>query len=131
MASVTTERRGVKAGRAGPLPAVRGKARWKGLVPNAHTLLCGCGWLSLETEAGVRSDFWVKTIAGEAGQLLGYRLTKQDADTGAEDGTTYDVDLGAGTCECKDFLTRSHLREDGSCKHLNGLRAALRNVNLL
>jgi hypothetical protein len=33
------------------------------------------------------------------------------------DGTAYDVDLGAGTCECMGFLRWGH------CKHLESLTA--------
>lgn len=114
----------------GQLPRVSGSCRWRGLAPNAHTLDCGCGWLEIRGDNGNVGDYWVKSIRGGRGELLGYRLLRQDAD-GAEDGTAYDLDLAAGTCECKDFLARSHRRADGGCRHLNALRAALRRVNLL
>jgi hypothetical protein len=112
------------------LPAVRGTARWVGLVPTQHSLDCGCGWLRITGENGNVGNYWVKTIRGEGGEVLGYNLLRFNLETDAT-LADYDLDLGAGTCECRDWLTRSHRRPGGGCRHLNGLQAALAKAGLL
>lgn len=120
------------------LAAVTGTARWRGLGPTRHTLDMGCGWLSITTAQGVRSDFWVRAFCDDAGKLVGYRLTRWDPDTGAEDGTVYDIDISftrddyrGWDCTCPDHCFSSHRRPDRACKHTRSLAAALQRVNLL
>lgn len=127
MTRIATDKGRGKGRIEGPLPAASGVARWVGLVPNAHTLVCGAGWLRITTAAGVVSDFWVKTVEGPGGEVLGYRLLKQGED-GAETGESYDVDVDGWRCDCRDYVSRSHLRADGLCKHGKAIRAALAKV---
>jgi hypothetical protein len=113
----------------GRLPAVHGNARWVGLVPTQHGLDCGCGWLEIRGENGNTGNYWVKTVRGEGGEVLGYNLLRFDLETDVT-LADYDLDLGAGTCECKDFLMRAHRREGGGCRHVNALRASLVKAGL-
>ncbi len=52
---------------------------------------------------------------GEGAELLGFRVEKHD-------GTVYDVDLDAGTCDCPGGL------QWGRCKHREGIALAIRSM---
>jgi hypothetical protein len=58
------------------------------------------------------------------GKLV-YTLARQD---GKE---TYHLPEDFSTCECRDFLSRAHRREDGCCKHNKACQAALKRLGLI
>jgi hypothetical protein len=59
---------------------------------------------------GRTDERYVVEAIRHEGRLLGYRLRKES------DGERYDIDLAAGTCDC-----RGHTRW-GYCKHDAGIR---------
>jgi hypothetical protein len=116
------------------LPAVRGNARWVGLVPNRHTLDAGCGWLRVTTERG-EADYWVKAHRDAAGKVVGYTMTRFDLETDVPI-RVYDIDCTFGPgpghweCDCPSHVFQAQRREDGCCKHTKSLHAALARAGL-
>ena len=86
-----------------------GSARWLG-SPEKEDLLEGTALLRIVTDKGVETICWVFADGVRT------RLMKMD-------GTTYSVNLVAGTCSCPD-----HQKRQLTCKHVKALRAALPKV---
>jgi hypothetical protein len=84
-----------------PLPPAHGACRWICQMTDAHA-----GVLTING-----------TVYTVQALREGYRLQKQD-------GTVYDLPLTLDSCDCPDSCYR-HERSAGTCKHANGLRAAL------
>lgn len=107
--------------------SVRGVARWVGGTPTQGRLDDGDAILQITAHGKEPAFYFVTANKDKNGRLLGYRLVKID---GLERTATYDVDVTTPhwTCDCPDatFTDRP-----GGCKHIGGLRAALRAAGLL
>ena len=65
----------------------------------------------------------------EKGRVVGWRLEVCDPDRD-DNGSSYDLPADLASCECRDYLSRSHRRCDGRCKHQHAVRQLLGRLGL-
>src|SRR5262245_28254946 len=91
-----------------PLPAVTGTAKLLQAIGTVRPVENRTGEIEIAAEHVTRRYFI--TV-----HETGYRLTGYDDKR--DSTTTYDIDAACSTCDCRDFLSRAHRREDHACKH--------------
>jgi hypothetical protein len=110
------------------LRPVHGYSRWVGGEPTATQLERGNALLMIVADGKVPQVYTVKRLPDSEGRTVGYRLAKVAAKI---DEQPYDIDITIEpwSCDCPD-ATWNNARLNG-CKHVCGLRAALKAAGLL
>ena len=107
-----------------PVKAVRGTARWITSTPAlalAQGLPAGLLIRRADEPADSPGTAYMVHVYLDGGTVFGYRLEKLGADE-----EVYDIDADFQSCTCRDHTYRQRC-----CKHLLGLRAALKSVGLI
>ena len=116
MATVRSSRR--------PVKPIRGTARWITSTPAlalAHEMVAGLLIRRADEPAASPGTAYMVRVYRDGGAVSGYRLEKLDGSDEA-----HDIDAGFTSCTCRDHTYRQR-----ECKHLLGLRAALKSLGLI
>jgi hypothetical protein len=97
-----------------PLPAVTGTAKLLQPVGSVGPAENRTGEIEIAAEHVTRRYF--VTVHDTGYHLTGY-------DDKRDNVTTYDIDAACSTCDCRDFQSRAHRREDHACKHTKAIKA--------
>jgi hypothetical protein len=100
-----------------PLPAVKGAVKVLRPVGTVGPAENRVGEIEVNGKA-----YFVRVQSG------GYQLVGWD--DRREEFTDYHLPADLSSCECLDYLSRGHRREDGCCKHMKTCRALINAVKL-